>query len=108
MQRHTSRVGHFKGVSGSDAIEPPNQVSLSCLLCCTSVQTWTLELYLHTHEPSSFYRHSIKRPGGNCQRATGVPLPCNAQLAATAFHRCIYSYETFLLKMYVLQLGGVH
>ena len=49
MQRHTSRVGRFKGVSGSDAIAPSNQVSLSCLLCCTSVQTWTLELYLHTH-----------------------------------------------------------
>ena len=49
MRGHTSRVGHFKGVSGSDAIATPNQVSLSCLLRCTSVQTWTLEFYFHTH-----------------------------------------------------------
>ena len=59
MRGHTSRVGHFKGVSGSDAIEPPNQVSLSCLLCCTSAQTWTLELYLHTHMDHRAYTGTL-------------------------------------------------
>ena len=109
MRRHTSWVGHFRGVSGSDAIATPNQVSLSCLLRCTSVQTWTLEFYFRTRVNHRAYTGALSNGQvGIVSVRLVIRRPAMSNSPRQLSIRVYTHMKFFHLKVYVFQLRGVH